>query len=249
MGSLNFQDLKIRLLAHPLLLILLVTTFGLQAQAQFLPGGGFGQGTFSGVAGYVGAGIADYTVLTPSSRFRLDQGAYVYVGGEREIGKSALFVTLSANFLDSEGQSFYDYTRLGGGQYTSGASDVDFRTQGFQLGLGLKLKFFPRGWFRPYLEAGGLFGYHTISYSNSDSAIVPVGGAAAGGERLDDGLTGFGYYGEVGLDIDFNDYWGIRVAGRYQITETRKFETLGLSEVKFEAKIVQIALARRFRGF
>lgn len=221
----------------------------LSSEAQFLPGGGFGQGTFSGVAGYLGVGIADYSVLLPTNRFRMDQGVYVYMGGEREVGKSGLFITLSANFLNSTGQSFYDYTRLGGGQYTSGANDIDLQIQGFQLGLGVKMKFFPRGWFRPYVEGGGLFGYHVINYDDSNSAIVPQNGAAAGGELLEDGLTGFGYYGELGLDIDFNDYWGIRVAGRYQITETRRFETLANSRVKFAARIVQIAMARRFRGF
>ena len=112
----------------------------------------------------------------------------------------------------------------------------------------MKLKFFPTTWFRPFVEAGGLFGYHTISYEN-DGTITPAGGATAGGEKLEDGLIGYGYYGEVGLEVDFNDYWGIRVSGRYQITETRNFETLGDSKVKYEARIAHIAVSRKFSGF
>jgi len=221
------------------------------AQAQFLGRGsssGLSSTTFGGFAGYLGFGVAGFTVQSPSDRFRMDEGNYVYVGGERQIGKTGLFITLSANFMTSDGQTFYDYTRLDGDRFTSGQTDITFQSQHWQLGLGLKGKLFPTTWFRPYGEAGGLFGYHTIDYSG-EGAIAPhpsTPNATPGEEKLSDALTGFGYYGEAGLEIDFTDSWGIRAAVRYQITETRAFDTLADNRVKYEARIFQFAVARRF---
>lgn len=224
---------------------LAICLWSLPSQAQFLGGGGLGSGTFSGIAGYFGIGVAEFSVISPVSRFRMNQGTYVYLGGEREIGKTGLFITLSANFMSSDGQTFYDYTRLDGDHFTSQATDISYESDHWQLGLGLKFKLFPTTWFRPYGEGGGLFGYHTIDYSASN-AIISDNGGTLGQEKLSDGLTGFGYYLEAGLDIDFTDVWGIRAAARYQITETRAFDTLANSKVKYEARIFQFALSRKF---
>ena len=216
-----------------------------QASAQSFGGTNL---AFRGIAGYLGFGVAEFTVLNPTSDFRMDQGTYVYLAGEKEIGQTGLFITMSVNYMQSEGQSFYDYTLLGGSQYqTAPGNQVFFDSDHLQLGLGFKFKLFPTSWFRPYGEGGGLFGYHTINYSDSNSAIVQDAGPGNdGGFKAKDGLTGFGYYGEAGIEVDFSEFWGIRAGVRYQITETRPFETLGNEKVKYEVRAFQFGIGRKF---
>ncbi len=197
---------------------------------------------FRGMAGYLGFGVAEFTVLTPTTRFRMDQGTYVYLGGERQIGQTGLFITISVNYMQTSGQSFYDYTTLGGTNYTDNGPEINFDSDHLQLGLGFKFKFFPTSWFRPYGEGGGLFGYHTIRYNAQPSDLTP----GDGGFKSDDGLTGFGYYAEAGIEVDFSELWGVRAGARYQITETRPFETLGNSKVKYEVRAFQFGIGRKF---
>lgn len=197
---------------------------------------------FRGMAGYLGFGVAEFTVLDPTQNFRMDQGTYVYLGGEKEIGKTGLFITISMNYMDSSGQSFYDYTTLGGTNYQNAAPEIDFDSSHLQLGLGFKFKLFPTSFFRPYGEAGGLFGYHTIEYNPGPNEL----NNNDGGHKAKDGLTGFGYYGEAGVEVDFSEVWGIRAGVRYQITETRPFETLGENKVKYEVRAFQFGIGRRF---
>ncbi|MCJ8275679.1 MAG: outer membrane beta-barrel protein, partial [Bdellovibrionales bacterium] len=188
-----------------------------QAQAQNFGGTNLG---FRGMAGYLGFGVAEFTVLTPSANFRMDDGTMVYLAGEKELGQSGLFITISINYMDTEGQSFYEYSTLGGTNYSTPANtEVNFSSEHLQLGLGLKFKLFPTTFFRPYGEGGGLFGYHTIEYNPRAGDITN----ADGGEKLKDGLTGFGWYMEAGVEIDFSEVWGIRTGVRYQLTETREF--------------------------
>jgi opacity protein-like surface antigen len=198
---------------------------------------------FRGMAGYLGFGVAEFTVLNPTTEFRMDQGTMVYLAGEKEIGKTGLFITISVNYMQSSGQSFYDYTQLGGTQYNNQpGTQIDFDSNHLQLGLGGKFKLFPTTWFRPYGEGGGLFGYHTINYKPRTGQLT-VGDNQ---QKNKDGLTGFGYYTEAGLEIDFSDQWGIRVGARYQVTETRPFVTLGNQKIKYETRIFQFGIGRRF---
>ncbi len=197
---------------------------------------------FRGMAGYMGFGVAEFTVLDPSQNFRMDQGTYVYLGGEKELGQSGLFITISVNYMDTSGQSFYDYTTLGGTQYQNAAPEINFDSSHLQLGLGLKFKLFPTSFFRPYGEGGGLFGYHTIDYKPGSTDL----NNNDGGHKESDGLTGFGYYAEAGVEVDFSDVWGIRAGVRYQVTETRPFETLGNEKVKYEVRAFQFGIGRKF---
>ncbi len=198
---------------------------------------------FRGMAGYMGFGVAEYTVLNPATEFRMDQGIMLYLAGERQIGKTGLFLTISMNFMQSDGQTFYDYTALGGSNYaTNPGTQIDFQSEHLQLGLGLKFKIFPTSFFRPYGEGGGLFGYHTINYRPQSGQLTNTDG----GEKLKDGLTGFGYYMEAGVEIDFSPLWGIRAGARYQMTETRPFETLGNEKIKYETRIFQFGIGRKF---
>lgn len=204
--------------------------------------GGSGIGSFRGFAGAMGIGFGEFTVLSPAANFRMNQGLFAHLAGEREISESGLFVTLSFNYMKSNGESFYDYSTLGGTRFTG--TDIGFSTSNYQLGLGLKLKFFRSSWFRPYAEAGGLFGYHELQYSLSTTTITQTG---TGGSWKDtDGLTGFGYYGEAGVEIDFSEEYGVKLSGKYGITETRPFATLAGEKVKYEARAFQIAILKKF---
>ena len=110
------------------------------------------------------------------------------------------------------------------------------------MGLGLKFKMFPTSFFRPYGEGGGLFGYHTIEHKPQTGQLT----VSDGNQKNSDGLTGFGYYAEAGIEIDFSDAWGIRAGVRYQLTETRPFETLGNQKVKYETRVFQFGIGRSF---
>ena len=198
---------------------------------------------FVGMAAYIGFGVAEYTVLSPATDFRMDQGNFIYLGGEREIGKTGLFITLSLSFMDSGGQTFYSYQNLGGGGYsTPVGTQVDFKSNHYNVGLGFKFKLFPTTWFRPYGEAGGLFGYHEIEYNDSLDVITP----GDDNHKTKDGLTGFGYYAEAGIEVDFSDTFGVKPAARFEVTETRPFETLGEQKVKYEVRIFHLSLLMKF---
>jgi opacity protein-like surface antigen len=208
-------------------------------------GQSYGGTNFSprGINGYMGFGVASFTVLSPEAAFEMDQGQMVYLGADKQFGKSGIFITFSFNYMQTDGESFYNFTRLGGTQYfTNPGTEVNFSSDHLQLGLGLKFKMFPTSFFRPYGEGGGLFGYHTIEYSPRAGDI----NNADGSEKLKDSLTGFGYYLEAGIEIDFSESWGIRTGVRYQLTETGEFETLGDQKVKYETRAFHFGLARRF---
>ncbi len=224
-----------------LLLIFSLLLFSQQALSQSFGGTNL---AFRGLGGYFGFGVAEFTVLNPTREFRMDQGTFVYLGGEKQIGLTGLFITISMNYMDSSGQSFYDYTTLGTTNYTnSGVTpEINFDSTHMQLGLGFKFKIFPTSFFRPYGEGGGLFGYHTIKHNIGPTDL----NNNDGGAKTEDGLTGFGYYMEAGLEIDFSEVWGIRAGVRYQITETRPFETLGNEKVKYEVRAFQFGLGRSF---
>ncbi len=226
-----------------ILLAFIVSPFA-EAQTSFRStpfSSGFGM---KGINTYAGFGFADFTVQSPSTAFRMDKGVFAFIGGERDINDDGTSVTISFNYMTTEGQALYNYTTLGGTNYAG--SDIAFDSTNYQLGLGLKQRFFPNSWFRPYVEVGGLFGYHELKYSISSADIVVTGAGDPNGYKNKDALTGFGYYGEGGVEIDFSEQYGVKVGGRYQLTETRKFETLANQVLKFESYIFQLAFLLRF---
>lgn len=225
----------------PALALLFCTTAHAQSSFKGSPfSSGFG---LKGVNTYGGFGFADFDVKTPAENFRMDQGIFAFIGGERDVNDHGLSVTISFNYMTTEGQSFYDYSTLGGVRYTG--SDINFDSTNYQLGVGFKQRFFPSGWFRPYIEAGGLFGYHEIKYKGNLSVIQMNGLGDPNGFKRKDGLTGLGYYGEAGIEVDFAETYGVRIGGRYQITETRAFETLADEKIKFDTLVFQLAFLLR----
>lgn len=234
--SKRFFDMKLLL---SFCIFLLSTQVLAQTSFRATPfSSGFG---LKGIHTYAGFGFVDFNVQQPTTAFRMDRGIYAFIGGEREINSSGTSVTISFNYMSSEGQSFYNYTTLGGANYTG--TDIPFDSTNYQLGLGLRQRLFPHSWFRPYFEGGGLFGYHEISYGTSN---INYGTNDPAGIKAKDGLTGFGYYGEAGLEIDFSDTYGIRVGGRYQNSQTRKFVTLADQTLQYEAFVFQMAFMMRF---
>lgn len=198
---------------------------------------GFGM---RGIHTYAGFGFADFTVDSPAASFRMDKGVYAFLGGEREINESGTSVTISFNYMTSDGQANYNYSTLGGSTYTG--SDIAFSSNNYQLGLGIKQRFFPSSWLRPYIEAGGLFGYHELKYTTT--ALKPITGPDTN-FKSKDSLTGFGYYGEAGIEVDFSETYGVRVGGKYLRTETRKFETLGNNTLKYDTYVFLLAFLLR----
>jgi hypothetical protein len=201
---------------------------------------GFGM---KGINTYGGFGFTDFEVKSPSSAFRMDRGIFAFIGGEKGLNEIGTSVTISFNYMTTEGQAAYDYSTLSGVGYTG--SDIGFDSINYQLGIGLRQRFFPNSWLRPYIEGGGLFGYHEIRYTDNLGSIGVTSGGDPNGYKRKDGLTGFGYYGEAGLEIDFSETYGVRVGGRYQVTETREFETLGEQKLNFETFVFQLAFLLR----
>lgn len=175
-----------------------------------------------GVNGHVGVGFSTFTVANPSREFRLDNGIYANLGGERGFGFLNLALTFGIGYLTSEGQAHYKYRTLSGAQ-TYEALDSRFKQDTFNLSLGLKLRLIDGFFFRPYVEGGGTFNYTTLkfNFTNAQKAAFPD-------QSFKDGesLMGFGKYAEGGAEIAFSDSFGLYVAGRIEWVETKEFEVL-----------------------
>ena len=198
---------------------------------------GVGSGIrFSGIKGSGGVGIIEYSVLSPNTAFRIDDGIFATLQGETDL--SFLKLTASLNYLKSEGRSNYNYSTLTQ-NYT--ASDLAFDTTAFELGLGLKLPLLPPP-LSPYIEGGGLVGYHQIKYKGDLSQLTAQGSDF----KRDDGITELGYYAEAGLEVVFSETFGLRVAYRYQKMETRPVSTLGDQKIVFDARVMHLTVLKSF---
>ncbi len=219
------------------LLVILFAFISFSAQAQFggvprLPTGGR-----TGLQGSVGAGFADFRIESPKDDYEMDRGIFAAAAIERGFNVLNLYLTLTLSHLSAEGLANYNYTNLANSQnYT--ATDVKFRASVLDLGLGLKLKLIDDYWFRPYIEGGGLGGYHTISYSSKMDVL-----AAQGSEyKNKDVVMGSGYYGEAGLEAMFSDAFGVKLAARQSYYTTKKLQTLGDRALRFVAETYYFSL-------
>ena len=193
----------------------------------------------TGIAGSAGAGIVLFDVATPASNFRIDQGIYGSISGEKGLGALNLWLTLSLNYLQTEGQTAYNYTTLAGDNYVG--TDVPYSTQLFQGGLGVKFKLL-NGWFRPYVEAGGLAGYFQMSYGEVATRVTGPGTDA----KEKDALLDFGYYYEGGLEIAFSEEFGLRVAARITDNKSKPFETLANQRIDYKTEIYYLSVLKQF---
>jgi len=221
------------------LLIFLLLIFPAFAYAQMpkLPSLPTGGGGSLGLQGSVGAGFVDFTVQSPSLDFKIDRGIFVAGQIERGFNVMHLYLTLSLSHMQAEGVSNYQYTNLSS-SVTFTATDVKFKSQVTDLGLGLKLKIIEDYWFRPYIEAGGLGGYHQINYTNKSDVL-----AAQGNDyKSRDIVMGSGYYGEGGLEAMFSARFGVKLAARKSYYQTKKLETLANRPLRFESETYYFAL-------
>lgn len=191
-----------------------------------------------GLSGSAGAGIVLFDIATPSSNFDIDQGIYATLSGEKGVGALNLFVTISLGYLTTQGQTNYDYTALNSVNYSG--TGVPFKADIFQTGLGLRFKLLTESWFRPYVEGGGLAGYYMMTYEEDE-----ISGAGTS-PKTKDALLDFGYYGEAGLELAFSKDFGLRVGMRYTENETKPFETLGDSKIKYTSEVYFFTLLKTF---
>lgn len=196
----------------------------------------------TGIMGSAGFGFVNFDVDAPlTQNLEIDDGVYTSVGGEKGFGVANLYLTIALNYLKADGDTDYSYTS-GSNTYTSNTK-INFDTDLFQVGLGLKLKLIDEGWFKPYVEAGGLFGYFQIKYKNLSSTTV---NGPDNNFKKSDSLFDFGYYGEAGLEITFSETFGVKVGMRVTQNETKEFETLGDQKVEYQSQVYYLGLLKKF---
>jgi hypothetical protein len=224
-----------------LFLLVVGTLFSQHAKAQ---GSGSGSASFninpSGISGSAGAGVVLFDVVKPSSEFLLDQGIYAAIQGERGLGFLHLYLTISLSYLTTQGQTSYQYATLSGDTYTG--TDVNFTTQVFQGGLGLKFKLLQQSWVRPYVEAGGTGGYYQIAYKDIATKVTGPGSAA----KDKDAILDFGTYAEGGVELAFSSTFGIRAAARFTENQTKPFVTLNKQKIQYRSEIYYLSALKNF---
>jgi len=191
----------------------------------------------SGLQGSVGTGFADFSVKSPKEDLKMDRGMYVAGSIERGFDVMNLYLTLSLSYMSAEGTSNYKYTILSGTK-TYSATDVKFKSEIADLALGLKLKLIDDYWFRPYVEGGGLGGYHQVKYSSLQTALAGQGTDY----KSSDVVMGSGYYGEAGIEAMFSDSFGVKLAGRLSNYQTKALETFDNRAMQFSTETYYFSL-------
>lgn len=198
--------------------------FTLTAQAQSfrglpsLPSSGGRGGMFHGS---VGAGFTDFKTLSPEENFTTDRGVFFTSQLERSFEFFHLYLTLGLSYMDAAGMANYDYTNLSSTNVYS-ITDLDYRARMYEVSLGVKLKLIDDYWFRPYVEIGGIGSYNEVTYGAKVNELSATGDDY----KKKDIVMGSGYYGEAGIEIEFAESFGIRLAARQSVMQTKNLETL-----------------------
>jgi hypothetical protein len=203
-----------------------------RAQSVRIPGG---------VQGSAGAGFTDFRVLAPQSDLKFDRGTFLAASAERGFGILNLYATLTLSHMTAEGSSNYNYTNLSSST-TYTANDVPFQARLLDVGLGLKMKLIDRYWFRPYVEGGGLGGYHEVDYRPRSGTLDTQGSDY----KRKDVIMGSGFYYEGGIEIQFGDRFGVKLAGRVSEYQTKKLETLDNRGIKFHSETYYLSALMGF---
>lgn len=201
----------------------------------------------TGIMGSAGFGFVNFDTSAPLAQsFEIDDGVFTAIGGEKGMGAANLYLTISLNYLKADGDTVYNYTTTNGATNYTSNGVVPFNLDIFQAGLGLKLKLIDDYWIKPYVEAGGLFGYFQVKYNNLNVGTnVNVTGTDTGLKR-DDSLFDFGYYGETGVELVFSDTFGVRAGLRMTKNKTKEFETLADQKVEYESQVYYLSLLKKF---
>jgi hypothetical protein len=207
------------------------------AQIPKMPSLPSSSGGKMGLQGAVGAGFADYRIQWPSRDFKMDRGIFVAGQIERGFNVLHLYLTLTLQHMQAEGLANYEYSNLSNST-TFTATDVKFKSQVTDLALGLKFKLIDEYWFRPYVEGGGLAGYHQVQYTNKADVL-----SAQGTDYKNrDVVMGSGYYGEAGIEAMFAQSFGVKLAARSSVYQTKKLETLANRPLRFSSETYYFAL-------
>lgn len=191
-----------------------------------------------GIKGTIGFGLTEYSVLSPKSDFKLDDGIFTSISGEAPLNFLGLFVTIGLNYMQTSGQTNYDYRTL---SEHYAVDDISFDASTYQISLGFKFKPI-RGILSPYVEGGGLMGYQTIEYKNRRTELNAIGS----NYKTKDGLMETGYYGDAGLEVTFSERFGVKAGYKYIKTESRPFVTLGDQKVKYDARVLHFGVTTQF---
>lgn len=191
-----------------------------------------------GLMGSVGAGFADFKTQTPSDDFRVDRGAYFTTQIERGFNVINLYLTLGLNYMSAAGDANYRYSNLTSSHQYS-VNNLPFKATMYEVTLGLKWKLIDEYWFRPYIEGGGIGSYNQVVYDSTMSSTVQSVGTDY---KAKDIIMGAGYYGEGGFEIQFAEKFGVRLAARQAIVQTKKLETLSNRPIRTQNEIYYLAL-------
>lgn len=190
-----------------------------------------------GLQGSAGVGFGDFNVNSPKEDFKIEQGTFAAAGIERGFNVFHLYLTLGLSHMMGDGTANYSYSNLSSSTNYS-VSDVKFKTAITDLSLGIKLKLIDDYWFRPYIEGGGLGGYHQINYTSKTNEM-----AAQGSDyKTKDTVMGSGYYGEFGIETMFSEKFGIKLAARESRYQTKAVDTLGQRSLKFTLQTYYFSL-------
>lgn len=185
----------------------------------------------AGIQGSAGVGFTDFTVVSPSSDVKIDRGTYIAVSAEKAFNFMQLYLNLTLSYMNAEGVANYNYTNLSSST-TYTANDVAFRATLFDLGLGLKLKLIDNYWFRPYVEGGGLGGFHEVSYTSKQNDLSSQGSDY----KRKDNIMASGFYYEGGLEVSFTERFGVRLAARMSDYRSKALETLADRTMHFRTE-------------
>lgn len=210
---------------------------GLTAQAQSVKMPSLPSSGNLGLQGSVGAGFTDFAVQWPSDDFKVDRGIFAAGQIERGFNVLHLYLTLTVSYMQAEGLANYSYTNLSSSN-SYAVNDIKFRSSVSDLGLGLKMKIIDDYWFRPYIEGGGVGGYHQISYTSKTDTLAAQGSDYKG----KDVVMGSGYYGEAGIEAMFSAKFGVKLAARESVYQTKKLETLGNRPLRFSTETYYFSL-------
>jgi hypothetical protein len=199
----------------------------------------------SGMVGAIGGGFAEFQIQKPEENFKVDQGMYAACTFEKGLNFLNLYLSLSVNYLTTTGETNYNYTTLSGTNYS--ANDIKLKMDMFQAGLGLKFKLIDGFFFRPYVEGGGMGGWYTLQYEKLKQKLVDGGmDPSDDGFKKDDSLMDFGQYAEAGVEITFSESFGMKVAARAIISETKGLDTLDEQTIKYQSNVYYLTVIKAF---
>lgn len=190
----------------------------------------------TGVQGSVGAGFTEYTIESPKNDIKIDRGVYATVAGEKAFNFLNLYMSISLGYMDAAGTANYRYSNLSSSQNYS-VNDVAFKSRMMELGLGLKMKLIDNYWFRPYVEGGGLGSWHEVTYTSKTNEMALQGPDY----KTKDTIMGSGLYAEAGIEMQFSERFGAKLAGRLTDSETRDLDTLGKEKLKYQSQTFYMA--------